>query len=412
MAIQETTQGVDAKDARIKELTEENELLFEQLHVVQEELEKYYHKLKDCEQRKGSNADAGGTVVVIPPQAGEALTENLKLRALVAQQQAALQVEGTNSLAARLGEMLINGVSSAGSFIALPVRLRRMWKALDQTVPPAALGGKSFQKVLDAHAAGGSEAVEKLLDSVFLSPVMRADAYTALARQVMLTDARQAADLARLAWATDPRPYRLKWLAFRLHEADDAINAEALLDMLPADISMSDSENRQAARLRQEAKQERARQAQKATEASRTEAMQLQATMAKLKQTAEESKKQQEALAAQLHTQKEEIKKQQTDAAAQLNKQREEHKQELAQRDKRIVELQKAADQVRQEIAQAREAQAALQRQMDAQKKESDALALRTALMLKNMLTQFEPDTAVLSRVMRIVMGAAANKQA
>ena len=392
MAVQETTQGADAKDARIKELTEENELLFEQLHVVQEELEKYYHKLQDCKQRKGSGADAGGTVVVIPPQAGEALAENLKLRALVAQQQAALQVESTNSLAARLGEMLIHGVSSAGAFIALPLKLRQMWKALDQTVPPAALGGKSFQKVLDAHAAGGCEAVEKLLDSVFLSPVMRANAYTALARQVMLTDARQAADLARLAWETDPRPYRLKWLAFRLHEADDAINAEALLDMLPADISMSDSEERQAARLRQEAKRERARQAQKATEASRTEAMQLQVTMAKLKQAAEESKKQQEA------------------STAQLNKQREEHKQELARLNSQLTELKKAADQARQDAARAREAQAALQRQMDAQKKESDALALRTALMLKNMLTQFEPDTAVLSQVMRIVMGTAASK--
>ncbi len=392
MATQETPQDTEDKDARIKELTEENELLFEQLHVVQEELEKYYHKLKDCEQRKGSGADAGSSVVVIPPQASEALAENLKLRALVTQQQAALQVESTNSLAARLGEMLIKGVSSAGSFIALPVRLRRMWKALDQTVPPAALGGKSFQKVLDAHAAGGSEAVEKLLDSVFLSPVMRANAYTALARQVLLTDARQAADFARLAWETDPRPYRLKWLAFRLHEADDAINAEALLDILPADISMSDSEERQAARLRQEAKRERTRQAQKATEASRTEAMQLQATMAKLKQAAAESKKQQEA------------------STAHLNKQREEHKQELARLNSQLAELKKAADQARQEAARAREAQAALQRQMDAQKKESDALALRTALMLKNMLTQFEPDTAVLSRVMRIVMGATANK--
>lgn len=410
MATQATPQGADAKDARIKELAEENELLFEQLHVVQEELEKYYHKLKDCEQRKGSSTDAGGTVVVIPPQAGEALAENLKLRALVAQQQAALQVESTNSLAARLGEMLIKGVSSAGSFIALPVRLRRMWKALDQTVPPAALGGKSFQKVLDAHAAGGSEAVEKLLDSVFLSPVMRANAYTALARQVMLTDARQAADLARLACETDPRPYRLKWLAFRLHEADDAINAEALLDMLPADISMSDSEERQATRLRQEAKQERARQAQKATEASRTEAMQLQATMAKLKQTAEESKKQQEALAAQFNKQKEEIKKQQTDAAVQLNKQREEHKQELARLNSQLTELKKATDQARQEAVRARDAQAALQRKMEAQKMESDALAVQTAHMLQTLLTRFESDKPVLSQVMRVVMGASASK--
>lgn len=392
MAVQETTQGADAKDARIKELTEENELLFEQLHVVQEELEKYYHKLKECKQRKGSNADAGGTVVVIPPQAGEALAENLKLRALVAQQQAALQVESTNSLAARLGEMLIHGVSSAGAFIALPLKLRQMWKALDQTVPPAALGGKSFQKVLDAHAAGGSEAVEKLLDSVFLSPVMRANAYTALARQVMLTDARQAADLARLAWETDPRPYRLKWLAFRLHEADDAINAEALLDMLPGDISMSDSEERQAAHLRQEAKRERAQQAQKTMKTSQSEAGQLQAAMTTLKTAAAESKKQQEALAAQ------------------LSKQREEHKQELARLNSQLTELKKAADQARQEAVRAREAQAAQQRQMEAQKKESDALAVQTALMLKNMLTQFEPDTAVLSQVMRIVMGTAASK--
>lgn len=393
MAVQETTQGADAKDARIKELTEENELLFEQLHVVQEELEKYYHKLKECEQRKGSGASDDGSVVVIPPQANEALAENLKLRALVMQQQAALQVESTNSLAARLGEMLIHGVSSAGAFIALPLKLRQMWKALDQTVPPAALGGKSFQKVLDAHAAGGSEAVEKLLDSVFLSPVMRANAYTALARQVMLTDARQAADLARLAWETDPRPYRLKWLAFRLHEADDAINAEALMDMLPDDISMSDSEERQVARLRQEAKRERAQRAQKMMKASQGEAGQL-VTMAKLKQAAEESKKQQEALAAQ------------------LSKQREEHKQELARLNSQLTELKKAADQARQEAARAREAQAALQRQMEAQKKESDALAVQTALMLKNMLTQFESETSLLSRVMRIVMGAAANKQA
>ncbi len=146
MATQETPQDTEDKDARIKELTEENELLFEQLHVVQEELEKYYHKLKDCEQRKGSGADAGSSVVVIPPQASEALAENLKLRALVAQQQAALQVESTNSLAARLGEMLLKGVSSAGSLIALPVRLRRMWKALTRPCPRPRWGARASRR--------------------------------------------------------------------------------------------------------------------------------------------------------------------------------------------------------------------------------------------------------------------------
>ena len=393
MAIQEIKQDADAKDARIKELTEENELLFEQLHVVQEELEKYYYKLNDCEQRKGSNdAEVDGPVVVISPKASEAIAENLKLRALVAQQQIALEVERANSLAARLGEMLIKGVSSAGSFLALPVKLRRMWSALDQTDPPAALGGQSFQKVLDAYAADGIEAVEKLLDATFLSPVMRANAYTALARQVMLTDAQKGAEFARLAWKTDPRPYRLKWLAFRLHEADDTINAEALLDMLPADISMNASEKRHANRIRQEAKQECARQAQKVTEDCQTELAQLQEALTTLKTAAVESKKQQNALAAQ------------------LNKQVEEHKQELSQRDNRIAELQKVADHAKKEVDRAHEAQAALQRQMETQKKESDTLALRTALMMKNMLMQFESDPAMLSQVIRIVMCTEANK--
>lgn len=394
MAIQETTQATqsDAKDARIRELTEENELLFEQLHVVQEELEKYYYKLKDCEQGKGSGAGVDGSVVVISPKAREAIAENIKLRALVAQQQFALQVEGTNSLAVRLGEMLIKGVRSAGSIIALPVRLRRMWKALDQTEPPAALGGSSFKKVLAAYAADGIEAVDKLLDSVFLSPVMRANAYTVLARQIMLTDARQGAELARLAWKTDPRPYRLKWLAFRLHEAGDTINAEVLLDMLPADISMNASEKRHVNRIRQEAKLECARQAQKATEGFQPEITQLQATLAALKTAASESKKKQD------------------DLEARLNKQHEEYKEALAQRDNRIADLRKAAEHAKQEVDRTHEAQAALQRLMETQKKESDALALRTALMMKNMLTQFESEPPMLSQMMRIIMGTIANK--
>ena len=391
--MQEIKQDADAKDTRIKELTEENELLFEQLHVVQGELEKNYYKLKDCEQRKSSSdAEVDRSVVFISPKASEAIAENLKLRALVAQQQIALQVERTNSLAAQLGEMLIKGVSSAGSFIALPVRLHRMWKALEQSEPPAALGGQSFQKVLDAYAADGIEAVEKLLDSVFLSPVMRANAYTALARQVMLTDARQGAELARLAWKTDPRPYRLKWLAFRLHEANDTINAEALLDMLPADISMNASEKRHANRIRQEAKQECTSQAQKATEAFQTEFTQLQEALVTLKTATAKGKKQQDALVAQ------------------LNRQDEEHKQELAQRDNRIAELHKAADHAQKEADRMREAQTALQSQIETQKIESDALALRTALMMKNILTQFESNTPILSQIMRIVMGARANK--
>lgn len=263
MGNQDVPSDTESQDVRIKELTEENELLFEQLHVVQEELEKYYHKLKECEQRKGATvASPSLSLASHAPQLSEALADNQKLRALVTQQKFALHVEAKNSLSARLGDMLIEGVGSTRGIFALPGRLRKMWKALERTTPPSALGGKSFQAVIDVYTAGGADALEKLLNSVFIAPSMRANAYTALARHLMIIDVQKAAEFAHRAYEIDPRPYRLKWLAFRMHDADDAITAEAMLDMLPADIPMSESEQRQVARIRYESAQMRKKNAE------------------------------------------------------------------------------------------------------------------------------------------------------
>ena len=91
---------------------------------------------------------------------------------------------------------------------------------------------------------------------------------------------------------------------------------------------------------------------------------------------------------------------------AQLDKQREEHKQERERLSTRVEELQKSVDQYRRDADQARIQQENLQKRADEYKKESDALTVQTAHMLKSILTQFEPDKAVLSQMMRIVMGA------
>ena len=147
-AERERTAGASAED-RIRELTEENELLFEQLHVVQEELEKYYHRLKECEQRTAAPTAGSG---VCSAKALDAFMENWKLRALVQQQKIALQVVCRNSLPARLGKILITGVGSTSSFLSLPLKLRRMWKAIDRTVPPPELGGKDFSEAIKAYA--------------------------------------------------------------------------------------------------------------------------------------------------------------------------------------------------------------------------------------------------------------------
>lgn len=251
MPQQEEQTQVSALNAQIKELTEENEALFEQLHVVQEELERYYHKLKEAEQNNVSAGSVGYAHGELP----EILAENQRLRNLVETQKNVLVVQRDNSLATRLGKMLIEGTSSTGTLLALPGKLRRIWRAEEAKVPPAELGGKDFSKLIAAYEKGGLQAAEKLLDSVFISSSMRASAYTAVARCVMQHDAGKAAELAHKAYSVDPRPFRLKWLAFRVHEAGDAVSAEAMLDLLPADVSMSDSEERHVMRIRHEAKQ-------------------------------------------------------------------------------------------------------------------------------------------------------------
>lgn len=88
---------------------------------------------------------------------------------------------------------------------------------------------------------------------------MQANAWTALSRHLMQNKRDHAAEAARRAYALDPKPYRLKWLAFRLHEAGDVIEAAAMLELLPADTPFSSSETRQAGRLQRSETGARAR---------------------------------------------------------------------------------------------------------------------------------------------------------
>ncbi|ATD80931.1 hypothetical protein SAMN02910291_02259 [Desulfovibrio desulfuricans] len=359
MAGQEILHEAVNQDVRVKELTEENELLFEQLHVVQEELEKYYHKLKECEQQRGSATSYALCNSRLP----EVLAENQKLRVLADWQQRVLHVETQNSLPSRLGDILIKGVSSTGAFLALPGKLRKMWKALDQTTPPSELGGKSFPKVIDVYSAGGAEAVEKLLDSIFISHPMRANAYTALARHLMLIDVQKAAEFARLAYETDPRPYRLKWLAFRRHDADDPITADAMLDLLPADITMSESEQRQVMRIRHESTQLRKKNAEKDANVQKQKntenqnIVQLTKQVEELRREAERLRQQQKELQNTADVRQADLKATQANLTEQ----------------KVLVELRDA------EVGAMRSAQAELQALADGYKAEAEALQVRLA---------------------------------
>ena len=275
-----------ANQVRLKELQEENELLFNQLHVVQEELE----RLALENRPQGQRPTMVQATAWVDDAVLEQYAENMRLRSALDVQKLICAAEGHGGLNTRLGDILIQGMASPTSLLAVPRKLHKVWRESKQQTPPEELGGKTFEKVIDAHRAGGVAAVESLLASASVSPVMQANALTVLARSLMHVDPAMAAEVAQRAFSKDPRPFRLKWLAFRVHEAGDANRAEAMLDALPADIKFSDSEERQASRIRSEAKQARLSEARRKTNYSEGR-VEIERQMTQLVQMREEQAK-------------------------------------------------------------------------------------------------------------------------
>lgn len=182
------------------------------------------------------------------------VAENRRLHALVDAQRQLHHLETHNALNVRLGNILIQAVDSPSTLLSVPGKLLAIWRQSARKNPPAVLGGKGFGKVISTYQEEGFAAVEKLLTRPSISPVMQANGWTALSRHLMQNKRDQSAEAARRAYALDPKPYRLKWLAFRLHEAGDVIEAAAMLELLPAETPFSSSETRQAGRLQKEAK--------------------------------------------------------------------------------------------------------------------------------------------------------------
>ncbi|MDR5883632.1 class I SAM-dependent methyltransferase [Caballeronia sp. LZ032] len=252
--------GQMTAEARLKDLEEENSLLIDQIHVVQVELERLHG---------GAPAQAQlqivGSVTLdwVDDQLPEVMAEALRSQAMLETQKEIHRLEAEHALASKLGGILIQATNSSASMFAAPSKLLGVWRREKKTTPPGELGGKGFEKAIAAYRKGGLAAVEELLASVSVSAFIQANALTAVARSVMQKAPGEAAELARRAYAIEPRAFRLKWLAFRLHEAGKLLEAEAMLEALPSDMQFSESETRQAMRLRNDAQQARLREAKK-----------------------------------------------------------------------------------------------------------------------------------------------------
>lgn len=252
--------NLTALESSLRNVKQENEQLFRQLHQVQSELELLYSKSRKLETARPAashDQDALGKNWV-DHDLIDALSEIQHLRALLDVQKNIHILESKSTLSSRVGNILIKGVDSPVSLFSAPGKLGRIWRESARRDPPKTFGGKNFDKIIAAHGEGGFDAVEKLVSGTYAPPALQANAYTALARQLIASRRlNAAAEAARRAYALDPKPYRLKWLAFRLHEDGQVIEAAAMLDSLPSSVQFSESESRQVSQLRAEARQAR-----------------------------------------------------------------------------------------------------------------------------------------------------------
>lgn len=371
----------DIKINIVEKLTEENCYLQENLHLAQEKLEIYYNKLIKIK----NNKDFNNSFVEFPQQIHEILKENIKLLAIVNFQKKALQIERQNCLAARLGQILIKGVSCSKEFILLPIKLYKIWNALDQTKPPMSLGGEGFKYVIEAYHSGSVDAVEKILNTVFISSVMRANAYTELAKHLQLSDTKQAVKFAHLAWETDPRPYRLKWLAFRLYDAKKYIEASVILDMLPNNYKISETDKQHIERINKRSEIELLSNVQKTIENLPKTNQQLD-NIYKLKHELEKNNNEKKQLSLL------------------LDKTNENYKKDVLHINSQLTDSKKIIDQLNKEIMNLNRKIDIQQRIIETQKSEYKSLIEKISFIIKNLIIKFETESDKLSQIIHIII--------
>lgn len=187
-----------------------------------------------------------------------------RLEAELAQHRAGLaalqrKLEATRgSVSFRLGNALVNGLTSWRGLVGLPARLLRLRRGgRAETTPPVAEAAREPARrgaseaatpeleVESLYAERGAAAVEALIEEL-PDQAAQAAALTRLARLVVAVERREGIRLAQRAMALDPRPFRQKWLGFMRFDAGDLREAHRLLASLPAGTRMNASEQNKA----------------------------------------------------------------------------------------------------------------------------------------------------------------------
>lgn len=143
----------------LRMLQDDNRLLFEQLQMVQEELERL-HGLPGSSAKRIQST----TIHVAPVDERfvQIAADNLRCQLLLETQRELHELQTRWALAGQLGEILIEGTRSSGSLLSVPNRLHKTWRQSRRIAPPADWG-KSFDKIIRTYNEGGEDQVRALL---------------------------------------------------------------------------------------------------------------------------------------------------------------------------------------------------------------------------------------------------------
>jgi hypothetical protein len=162
-----------------------------------------------------------------------------------------------NTITWRLGKTILDSKSSLGAALKLPKNLYLLYKdtrsrrGSGEPVQqlPATLEN-AVTKAVDLYNHRGLLATLQFLEGLEnLSPAQRSSIYTDVAKELFAGHPMDGVEIAKSAVELDPKPYRMKWLAFKLWEAGFVTESHTWLERALRDkkLTMKASE---AARAR------------------------------------------------------------------------------------------------------------------------------------------------------------------
>src|SRR5699024_6498161 len=135
-------------------LEEENRLMLDQLHRVQEELEQYYLRNKELEEqlsRKGVASFETGGSVGWDDEALKLMAEKVRLEEMLSVQKELQYLEREQSPQGRIGNIFVEGARNGESILTIFKKLRVLRKQWRQKTPPVQWGGHGYPKLLAAY---------------------------------------------------------------------------------------------------------------------------------------------------------------------------------------------------------------------------------------------------------------------